>query len=232
MSSLAARGRNQRSGRTKRDWLSGDALWCVTPGKGLGGLLLVGFFFSVIADRSGVAWQWYLVAVVGCWWLAIILVAAPLPPPVPLCSRSALALRVGCFAKALWRAAVFGAAAAYGALVSIDINSLPQDASGSALATKAWQTIWPLIQLTAVAAGWYTAMACAWDLWRSGADARKQAIHTHRTKVESLTPSWQPPPPIADWLEAAMQWCVGGFRPFVAAYIAPVAVAVAQNVLR
>jgi len=232
VSSQTAYGQPERFRRTLHHRLPRAALWCLTPGKGLGGVILAGFFVSAAVDRGGHAALWYLVAVMGFWWLAIMLVAALIPPPEPLRNQSALVSRAGSFVKALWKAFTFGAAAAYGALVSISINALPQTAAGDELLTMAWQNIWPILQMTAVAVGWYTAMACAWDLWRSGADARQQAIHTMRTTLEPYLPPWRRNPSSLDWTEAVMRWCVGSARPAVAAYLAPVAVAVVWDVLK
>lgn len=148
--------------------------------------------------------------------LLMLIVHAIIPPPPRLSDRSALIARVSLLAKAVWAAAIFAAAAAYGALAGIAIEQfMKSEPPGDVVPALLDNLFWPLVGLVTLFAAWVTGMFCAYDLTRTGADARNR-------RIARLRHSLAPRSAFSLWLSQLATVVTGKAWPWCIAYAAPI----------
>lgn len=213
---------SSRGRRSLRRRAAATTRYLAQPGPGLAGTWVVVLITTAVIGGPDVA-TWVFLVTCCAAWAAVLLVAAVTPPAPPLSASSALLARVLTLSRTIWGAFVFAVGALYGAVVGLSFSAQP-DVEGGPLGAQALAAVvLPVVQVVAGLAGWYALMACAWDLWRAGPEARLQAAQRLRDRLRAWHPEWPHEHPAAYWGQSFVLWMSSGPRPALFCYLSPLA---------
>lgn len=152
--------------------------YMLSPDKGLLLSWIVSFIVGLFLLDPQI---WIAINFVGLTFIIFLMlaVAAYLPPVKPLREISVLAARAGDLVRAIFGAALFGAAAAYGGAVGAIMSKMPIEEVMTP--ETMWAIIWPILAVAIMFGSIVVGVRLGWDFRRSASQSIVVALE--RLKV-------------------------------------------------